>query len=57
MDHLSVQQHKEALDDEIYRAIVQFESEAHFSILEIKVNRLNVGEKTICTSVSTEVKK
>lgn len=50
-------QRKEALDSAIYRAIVRFESETDFMILSIRVGRLDTGaEKTICTSVSTEVK-
>ena len=50
-------QHKEVLDNAIYRAIVHFESETRFKILGVKVNRLNTGtDETTCTSVSTEVK-
>jgi len=57
LDRLSVSQHKEVLDNAIYRAIVHFESETRFKILGVKVNRLNTGtDETTCTSVSTEVK-
>ena len=57
MDHLSVMQRKEAMDDAIYRAIVQFETETHLKILGVTVSRLNTGtDETTCTSVSTEVK-
>ena len=57
MDRLSVNQRKKALDDAIRRGIVRFESETGFIILGVNVNRLDTGaEKTICTSVSTEVK-
>jgi len=57
LDHLSVMQHKEALDDVIYRAIIHFESETHFSILRVNVDRLDIGsDRTACTNVSTEVK-
>jgi len=57
LDHLSVNQRKEALDDAIYRAVIRFESETGFTILGVNVSRLDVGaDKTTCTSVSTEVK-
>jgi len=53
LDHLSVMQRKEALDDVIYRAIIHFESETGVSVLGVNVSRL---DKIACTSVSTEVK-
>lgn len=57
MDRLSVNQRKQSLDDAIHRAIIRFESETAFTILGVNVSRLDTGaEKTICTSVSTEVK-
>ena len=55
MNHLSVMQRKEALDDVIYRAIIHFESETGVSVLGVNVSRL---DKIACTtSVSTEVMK
>jgi hypothetical protein len=53
MDYLSTQQHKDAMDDTIYRAIAQFERETGAVITEIRISHLDDR----CTSVSTRVEK
>ena len=53
MDYLSIQQHKDALDDAIYRAVARFEKKTGRVITEIRISRLDDA----CTSVSTRMQE
>lgn len=52
MDYLSVQQHKDAMDNAIYRAILHFEKETGMPVMEVIVNYLDEH----CTSVTTRIR-
>ena len=53
MDYLSIQQHKNALDDAIYRAVARFEKKTGRVIAEIRISHLDNN----CTSVSTRMQE
>jgi len=56
MDYLSILQYKNALEDQIFRAVRRFEKETGASIRRLEVNTMSMDLKTTtCTGVSTEV--